>query len=65
MPVAAAAREVRARARRLSTCLVYLSPDKGTLDAVSYRPASEFDPITWTRHQPSQPGAESSEKPTG
>ncbi len=32
----------------LDTCLVYLSPDKGSLDAVSYRPSQEFDPITWT-----------------
>ena len=32
----------------LSTCLVYLSPDRGTLEAVSYRPSQEFDPITWT-----------------
>jgi hypothetical protein len=31
-----------------STCLVYLSPDKGSLEAVSYRPSQEFDPITWT-----------------
>ena len=32
----------------LSTCLVYLSPDKGKLEAVSYRPSQEFDPVTWT-----------------
>ena len=32
----------------LDTCLVYLSPDKGTLDSVSYRPSQEFNPITWT-----------------
>jgi len=32
----------------LSTCLVYLSPDKGTLESVSYRPSQEFDPITWS-----------------
>lgn len=32
----------------LSTCLVYLSPDHGTLEAVSYRPSQEFNPITWT-----------------
>jgi hypothetical protein len=32
----------------LSTCLVYLSPDHGSLQAVSYRPSQEFDPITWT-----------------
>jgi hypothetical protein len=32
----------------LDTCLVYLSPDKGDLEAVSYRPSQEFNPITWT-----------------
>jgi hypothetical protein len=32
----------------LSTCLVYLSPDKGKLVSVSYRPSQEFNPITWT-----------------
>jgi hypothetical protein len=31
----------------LSTCLVYLSPDRGGLQAVSYRPSQEFNPITW------------------
>jgi hypothetical protein len=31
----------------LSTCLVYLSPNKGSLTAVSYRPSQEFNPITW------------------
>ena len=32
----------------LATCLVYLSPDRGSLDAVSYRPSTAFDAITWT-----------------
>jgi hypothetical protein len=32
----------------LSTCLVYLSPDRGSLEALSYRPSQEFNPITWT-----------------
>jgi hypothetical protein len=32
----------------LNTCLVYLSPNRGKLDAVSYRPSQEFNPITWT-----------------
>ncbi|MEO5711836.1 MAG: hypothetical protein ABIQ59_18655, partial [Nocardioidaceae bacterium] len=32
----------------LSTCLVFLSPDRGTLESVSYRPSQEFNPITWT-----------------
>jgi hypothetical protein len=31
----------------LSTCLVYLSPDKGALSAISYRPSQEFNPIVW------------------
>jgi hypothetical protein len=31
-----------------STCLVYLSPNHGALDAVSYRPDQAFNPITWT-----------------
>jgi len=31
----------------LDTCLVYLSPDRGTLESVSYRPSQEFNPITW------------------
>lgn len=30
------------------TCLVYLAPDKGTVEAVSFRPTEEFSPITWT-----------------
>jgi hypothetical protein len=30
------------------TCLVFLAPDKGTLEAVSFRPNQEFDPIEWT-----------------
>jgi hypothetical protein len=32
----------------LDTCLVYLSPDHGSLESVSYRPSQEFNPITWT-----------------
>ena len=31
----------------VSTCLVYLSPDKGALSAISYRPSQEFNPIVW------------------
>lgn len=30
------------------TCLVFLAPDGGTLEAVSFRPNQEFDPIQWT-----------------
>ena len=29
-------------------CLVFLSPRKGDLTAVSFRPTQEFNPITWT-----------------
>lgn len=29
------------------TCLVFLSPNKGTLEGVSYRPLASFDPIEW------------------
>jgi hypothetical protein len=36
------------RGAALSTCLVYLSPDKGALQAVSYRPSQRFNPITWS-----------------
>jgi hypothetical protein len=32
----------------LRTCLVYLSPNKGSLVAVSYRPSQDYNPITWT-----------------
>ncbi len=30
------------------TCLVFLAPDKGRMDAVSFRPNQAFDPIQWT-----------------
>lgn len=33
---------------RAKVCLVYLSPERGELTAVSFRPTQEFDPITWT-----------------
>ncbi|HET6625959.1 MAG TPA: hypothetical protein VFG63_06180 [Nocardioidaceae bacterium] len=32
----------------MDTCLVYLAPDHGTLDGVSFRPNQEFNPISWT-----------------
>lgn len=32
----------------VDTCLVYLAPDHGSLEAVSFRPDQEFDPIEWT-----------------
>jgi hypothetical protein len=34
--------------KTFSTCLVFLAPDKGTMEAVSFRPNQEFDPIRWT-----------------
>lgn len=34
--------------RSLETCLVFLAPDQGSLEAVSFRPNQEFDPIRWT-----------------
>lgn len=33
---------------QVDTCLVYLSPDDGELQAVSFRPDQSFDPIEWT-----------------
>jgi hypothetical protein len=33
---------------KADVCLVYLSPGKGDLTAVSFRPTEAFDPITWT-----------------
>lgn len=34
----------------MNTCLVYLAPDGGTMEAVSFRPDEEFIPIRWTGH---------------
>ena len=34
--------------KTVDVCLVYLSPDKGDLTAVSFRPTQEDAPITWT-----------------
>ena len=31
----------------VDTCLVYLSPDKGSLESMSFRPDQAFDPIEW------------------
>ena len=31
----------------LKACMVYLAPGKGDLDAVSFRPTQEFNPIIW------------------
>ena len=32
---------------RFQTCLVFLSPEKGSLEGVSYRPTEDFMPIEW------------------
>lgn len=32
----------------LQTCLVFLSPDRGQLVGVAYRPTPDYDPILWT-----------------
>jgi uncharacterized membrane protein YgcG len=32
----------------VQTCLVYLAPEKGDLESVSFRPDQAFDPIEWT-----------------
>jgi hypothetical protein len=34
--------------KSFSTCLVFLAPDQGTMEAASFRPNQEFDPIEWT-----------------
>lgn len=34
--------------KKVKVCLVYLSPRRGDLTAVSFRPTQEFDPILWT-----------------
>jgi hypothetical protein len=48
----------------VSTCLVYLAPNHGTLEGVSYRPSQEFNPITWTGtiEKPAPPKKKKSEK---
>jgi hypothetical protein len=33
---------------KVKVCLVYLVPEQGRLEAVSFRPTQEYDPITWT-----------------
>lgn len=32
----------------VDTCLVYLAPNKGSLESMSFRPDQAFDPIEWT-----------------
>ncbi|HET7534401.1 MAG TPA: hypothetical protein VFJ83_14705 [Nocardioidaceae bacterium] len=49
-----------------STCLVFLAPDKGTMEAVSFRPNQEFDPIRWTGEITTpKPAPKKSEKKSG
>ena len=33
---------------RVSTCLVYLAYERGSLEGVTFRPTQEYAPITWT-----------------
>ena len=45
-------------------CLVYLAPDRGSLEAVSFRPEESFDPITWTGQvEPYAPSKPKKNKP--
>ena len=61
-----------APAASLSTCLVYLSPRRGRLTSVSYRPSQQADPITWTgdiaaptpTRKPSTPESKPTKKPS-
>lgn len=48
-----------AKGATLKTCLVYLLPDHGTLQGVSYRPSQSFEPIEWsgTVQPPKKKGA--------
>jgi len=49
-----------------STCLVFLAPDKGSMEAVSFRPNQEFDPIRWTGEITTpKPEPKKSEKKSG
>ena len=52
----------------LRTCLVYLSPNRGSLVAVSYRPSQDYNPITWTgtiaKPLTPKPSKEPSKKPS-
>jgi hypothetical protein len=34
--------------KAFSTCLVFLAPEQGTLEGVSFRPNQAFDPIVWS-----------------
>lgn len=49
-------------------CLVYLAPDHGQLEAVSFRPDETFNPITWTgdvaKYEAPKPTGKPSSKPS-
>lgn len=45
------------------TCLVYLSPNRGALTSVSYRPTQQYDPVTWTGELSAPPAAKPARKP--
>lgn len=49
---------------KFSTCLVYLSPNKGSLEGVSYRPTEAFDPIEW-RGEVTEPKKKNKKKNKG
>lgn len=34
--------------KTVRVCLVYLAPNHGTLEAITFRPTQAFNPITWT-----------------
>lgn len=54
---------------RTNACLVYLAPNHGELDAVSFRPEETFNPIVWegdiTRYQPPKPEKKPDKKDDG
>jgi hypothetical protein len=52
---------------QVDTCLVYLSPENGELEAVSFRPDQAFDPIEWTGEilPPQEPEKKSDKKKQG
>jgi hypothetical protein len=46
-----------------ATCLVFLSPDKGALEGVSYRPTVDFTPIEWRGKVQGTGGGKAKDKP--
>ncbi len=47
------------------TCLVFLSPDRGELEGISYRPTEEFVPIEWRGKVRMLPKPKRSQRPKG